>query len=343
MTTPTLKILIDVPVHQPGLDALRALPNVDVALCDPIAEEALVRPAALLADREILFCATPPANLDDMQALRWIQIGSSGFEHLIPLDLPARSIAATNARGVFDVPIAEWCVSMMVNLTRDLPGMFRNQQAGHWDRDAHFQTEVRGRTVGFWGYGGLARETARLAKAMGLRVHVLSRNGAGPQLDLYRVEGTGDPDGTLPDQVFDYTEKAAFLGSLDYLILALPLNASTRGMVTAEDLRALPNSAMLLNPARGPLVLEEALLQALREGWIAGAALDTHYHYPMPPDHPLWAMPNVIMTPHISGSTKGTHYLPRVWELLVKNVKRYQSGEPLLNVIDPKALQGGCS
>ena len=340
MTTPTLRILIDVPVHQPGLDALRALPNIDVALCDPIAEESLVRPADLLADREILFCATPPANLDDMKALRWIQITSSGFEHLIPLDLPARGVRTSNARGVFDVPIAEWCFAMMVNLARDLPRMYRNQQAGCWDRDAAFQSEIRGRTVGFWGYGGLARETARIAKCAGLRIHVLARNGVGPQPDLYRVPGTGDPDGVLPDEVFGLDRKDAFLSGLDFLIIALPLNDSTRGLVTAEDLKKLPTTALLLNPARGPIIQEAALLQALSEGWIAGAALDTHYHYPMPPDHPLWAMPNVIMTPHISGSTKSTRFPERVWDLFVQNVERMLRGDAPLNELAVDALGG---
>ena len=199
-------------------------------------------------------------NLDDMGRLRWIQIASSGFEHLVPLHLPAQEIRASNARGVFDIPIAEWCIAMMVNLTRDLPQLYRNQQAGHWDRDARFQTEIRGRTVGLWGYGGLARETARLAKALGLRVHVLARSGVRPQTNIYCVAGTGDPEGTLPDAVFRMEDKAAFLGSLDFLVMALPLNEQTRGIVTGEDLRALPPSAFVLNPARGPLIQEAALL-----------------------------------------------------------------------------------
>ncbi len=333
------KILIDVPVYAPGLAALKALPGVDVTVCDPIAEAAVARPPALVADKEILFCAAPPENMDDMTALCWTQIGSSGFEHLIPLNLPRRGVRASNARGVFDIPIAEWCIAMMVNLTRDLPQMMRNQQAGHWDRGVAFQKEMRGHTIGFWGYGGLCRETARIAKVMGLRVHVLARHGVQPKDGVYCVAGTGDPDGLLPDAVYGLDQKEAFLSGLDFLILGLPLNDHTRGLVTAADLQALPKTAMVLNPARGPLIQEEALLQALRDGWIAGAALDTHYYYPMPADHPLWSMPNVIMTPHISGSTKGTHYLERVWDLFVQNVIRYQAGTPLLNELDPTALK----
>jgi phosphoglycerate dehydrogenase-like enzyme len=332
------KILIDVPVYAPGLEKLKALPDVEVALCDPISEEAMRRSSALLSDVEILFCGTPPENLDDMGQLQWTQIASSGFEHLVPFDLPARDVRATNARGVFDIPIAEWCIAMMVNLTRDLPQMYRNQQAGHWDRGERFQTEIRGRTVGLWGYGGLGRETARLAKAMGLRVHVLARNGVHAQDGVYCVAGTGDPEGVLPDAVFGMDDKEAFLGGLDFLVMGLPLNAATQGMVTKKELRALPKTAFVLNPARGPLIEESALLHALWEGWIAGAALDTHHHYPMPSDHPLWPMDNVIMSPHISGSTMSTHFPERVWDLFVQNVQRYQADAPLLNELDPTAL-----
>lgn len=333
-----MNIFIDTPIYEPGLARLKALPGVNVTIADPITDERVVRPADQLRDIDALFCADVPENLDDMKALKWIQITSSGFEHIIPHNFPSRGVCASNARGVFDVPIAEWCFSMMVNLARDLPQMYRNQQAGHWDRSAQFQTEIRGRTVGFWGYGGLARETARIAKFAGLKIHVLARNGATPQHELYRVPGTGDPDGVLPDQVFATEEKSEFLSGLDFLIIALPLNDSTRGLVTAADLCLLPKTAFLLNPARGPIIQEEALLQALNEGWIAGAALDTHYHYPMPPEHPLWKMPNVIMTPHISGSTKSTRFPERVWDLFVQNVERVLRGDGPLNEIESNAL-----
>ena len=116
---------------------------------------------------------------------------------------------------------------------------------------------------------------------------------------------------------------AEFLPHLDYLILTMPLTLATRGIIGERELRMLPPTAVLLNPARGPLVEEAALLAALREGWIAGAALDAHYQYPLPPEHPLWSMPNVILTPHTSGSsgdglassTYGSS-LPRTWSVI---------------------------
>jgi phosphoglycerate dehydrogenase-like enzyme len=229
---------------------------------------------------------------------------------------------------------------MMVNLARDFRQMNRNQEAAVWDRSAIFQREIRGLTVGLWGYGGIGRETARLARQMGLRVHVQARSGVGPRGDIYTVPGTGDPEGILPDRVFRAGEELEFLKGLDFLILALPLTPATDGLIGERELRALPPHAFVLNPARGPIIKEAALLRALREKWIAGAALDTHYHYPMPPDHPLWKFPNVIFTPHISGSSLSPNFKTRLWEIFSINVERFARGEALLNALTPAQLAG---
>lgn len=195
-------------------------------------------------------------------------------------------------------------------------------------------------TLGLWGYGGLGRETARLAKLMGMRVHVLARRGVHPAPNLYRVSGTGDPEGTLPDRVFSAKDAQQFLSELDFLILAMPLTPLTEGLIGEKELQALPRSAFVLNPARGPLIQEQALLRALREGWIAGAALDTHYQYPLPPDHPLWSLPNVILTPHISGTSLPPIFRTRVWDLFLKNVRLFLQGDVLLNELTDEQLRG---
>jgi phosphoglycerate dehydrogenase-like enzyme len=229
---------------------------------------------------------------------------------------------------------------MMVTLARDARQMIRNQEATIWDRSAMFQREIRGLTVGFWGYGGIGRETARLARSLGLKVHVLARGGVGPRTDVYTVPGTGDPEGVLPDRVFRAGEELTFLGGLDFLVVALPLTKATDGLIGERELRALPPTAFVLNPARGPIIRQDALLRALREKWIAGAALDTHYHYPMPPDHPLWKFPNVIFTPHISGSSLSPRFKERLWDIFSINVGRYERGEPLLNELTAAQLAG---
>jgi phosphoglycerate dehydrogenase-like enzyme len=135
----------------------------------------------------------------------------------------------------------------------------------------------------------------------------------------------------LPDRVFTAGQEMEFLSGLDFLILALPHTKQNTGMIGVRELQALPKTAYVLNPARGPIIQEEALLTALRQGRIAGAALDTHFAYPLPPEHPLWRFPNVILTPHISGADHSRHFPDRICDLFVRNVERLLNGQPLLN------------
>jgi phosphoglycerate dehydrogenase-like enzyme len=341
-----MKIAIDMPAFEPGLNALKSLGGIAVELLPeqrplsgPVLEATRVVDARI-ADANVLFCTHPPRDLDAMTALQWVQISSTGYSQLFRHRLPERGIRATNSRGCFDVPIAEWNVAMMVNLARDLRQMIRNQDAAVWSSTAVFQREIRGLTVGLWGYGGIARETARLSRQLGLRVHVLTRRGVGPRHATYVVPGTGDPEGILPHRVFTAGQELEFLAGLDFLIVGLPLTAATDGLIGERELRALRRTAFVLNPARGPIIAEAALLRALDEGWIAGAALDTHYKYPLPPEHPLWKKPNVILTPHISGSFLSPHFGERLWDLFIQNVGRFSRGEELLNELSPAELSG---
>lgn len=327
-------------VYPPALEALQKLPGIELDVLNEPATVARPLPAERLRDCAVLFCTVPPTNHREMAQLKMIQISSAGYTQLIGQGFEERAVKACNALGVFDVPIAEWNIAMMVDLARNLRQMIRNQETQTWDRAAQFQTEIRGSVVGIWGYGGIGRETARLAKTMGMRVHVLTRSGVGKRENVYCVPGTGDVEGILPDRVFVYRDKEAFLKGLDFLIMAVPQTPNTEGMVGEEELRMLKPAAFLLNPARGPLIKEGALLRALNEGWIAGAALDTHYHYPMPADHPLWRLKNVILTPHISGSSASPHFLERVWDIFFQNVQRLMDDTSLLNQLTASALKG---
>ena len=336
-----IKLLIDVPVDQAALEQLRASGQFDIDILDPPAERPRAVDADRLRDVDVLFCAHPPTNFDDMRSLKLIQLASTGYSQLFPFNLPSRGIRATNARGCFDVPIAEWVVSMMVNLVRDLRQMIRNQEQAIWDRGAIFQREMRGMTVGLWGYGGIGREVARLSKQMGLNVHVLTRSGRiAPRGGIYHVPGTGDPQGILPDRIFSSSQAKDFLSGLDFLVIAVPLTKSTDGMIGESELRALPPTAYLLNPARGPIAQERALLRALQERWIAGAALDTHYQYPLPAEHSLWRMPNVILTPHIAGSSLSQRFKERMCDIFRQNVLQFANGESLLNELSEPDLLG---
>jgi phosphoglycerate dehydrogenase-like enzyme len=335
------KILIHGAVDQPGLTQLTDLTSEPFLVLEANMEEKdWVVPDEAVGQVTVMLSTHSPRNLAAMSKLAFWQIGSVGFTQLVGLGLPQRGVRVSNARGVFDVPIGEWNVAMMINLARNLRGMIRNQEQGIWDAGAQFQQEINGAVVGIWGYGGIGRETARLCRALGMRVHVLSRQGVTARENVYCLPGTGDPDGRYPHRVFLYHERFDFLQGLDFLIIAIPLTDSTRGLIGAAELAAVPRHAFVLNPARGPIIQEEALLAALREGQIAGAALDTHYYYPMPPEHPLWYLSNVIMTPHISGSSLNDRFNGRIWAIFVENARRYLAGEPLLNELIAPELNG---
>ena len=332
-------VLVDLETHPDALRRLQAIPGIHVKIEDPSSKSRHL-PVDLIHDVHILFCRFLPSNLTEMKSLELIQLASAGYGQIYGFPLVELGVRVCNGRGIFDTAIAEWNVAMMINLARDLRTLIHHQEAGVWDRSAIFQREIRGMVAGIWGYGGIGRETARLVKALGLEVHVMSRKGIGPAHNIFQVPGTGDAECKLPDRVYVTGQETDFLMGLDFLILSLPLTKTSEGIVGVPELRALPRSAFVLNPARGPLIEEGALLTALRQHWIAGAALDTHYHYPMPSDHPLWRFQNVIMTPHISGSDKNPHFLERSWEILHQNIERFLSHKTLLNELSRSQLQG---
>lgn len=327
-----VRVLCDVPLEEMAVRQMQALPGVTLQMI-ALHEKAWDLPGEAMRDAEILLCKQPPRDLDALTHLKMVQISTVGYDHLRQRGYGDSPIRFCNARGVFDTGIGEWNLAMMISLVRDLRGMLRNQDEARWDRDSRFQQEIRGQTVGLWGYGGIGRETARLAKAFGMTVHVMTRTGVRPRLNTYVETGTGDPEGVLPDRVFSAGEELHFLSGLDFLILALPHTRQSDGMIGERELQALPRKAFLLNPARGPIIQEKAMLRALSEGWIAGAALDTHFAYPLSPEHSLWRMANVILTPHISGADKARGYPRRIADLCLQNVTRYLEGRPLLNEI----------
>ena len=189
-----MRILVDFDTTPDALEKLQAIPGVQVDVVDnPGMDKAQTHPTPLLAEADLLLCMLPPTNIAEMSKLRFIQISSSGYTQLFGLGLVEKGVRASNARGVFDVPIAEWNLAMMINLHRDLRRMIRNQEAGLWEKSERFQRSVRGKVVGLWGYGGIARETARQARALGMTVHTLTRSGVHSRTDIYCKPGTGDP------------------------------------------------------------------------------------------------------------------------------------------------------
>lgn len=338
-----LTILLSITESPAGIEQIRQrCPDCEIRLAPWITDPQAKLDPALMKGVDVFLCEVPPANFEDFDSLRWMQITSAGYSHIVHLPLVERGIRVTNGLGNFDGPIAEWNLLMMLFWRRHMIEQIANQKAHKWDPAAHFQSDLFGSTIGFYGYGGIARETARLAKAMHLKIWVMTRDGAIKKRPLtYCVEGTGDPEGILPDRVFDPSQMEEFLGGLDYFLITMPLTDSTRGLIGEKELRQLRPDAVLINPARAQIIEEEVFIRCLKEKWIRGASLDVHYAYPLPPDHPLWDMPNLIMTPHISGSSMSPHFLTRIYDIFSRNLVRYASSEPLLNELTETQLRGG--
>jgi phosphoglycerate dehydrogenase-like enzyme len=340
MTTP-LTIVVSIAVCEEAFARIREIDPGGEIRVSPAIHEGDVMPPALMRGANVLLCEDPPANFADFDRLQWMQLTSAGYSHILKLPIIERGIRVTNGLGNFDSPIAQWNVLMMLLWERDMLAQLANQKNRIWDRGARFQGDLYGRTVGFYGYGGIARETARLAKAMHMNVWAMTRSGTlKKRHDVYCTKGTGDPEGQLPDRVFSPTQMPEFLRGLDYFIVAMPLTPATEGLIGERELRMLSPKAVLINPARAPIVQRQALERCLREKWIRGASFDVHYQYPLPSEDPMWELPNLILTPHISGCVASPHFVSRIYDIFSQNCERYLVGKALLNELSHDQLQG---
>lgn len=331
MPDPRRHVLVAEPVDVAALQELRERwPDLVVRCRDAISPGEILAETEI-ADCTVLFADHCPANVAVMRRLRWIQLGSAGYQQLAGMPLPD-GVRVTNASGVNDIPIAEWCVLMMLTFVRDFVGMLGDQRDRTWSRDVRYQAELRGRRVGVFGYGSIGREVSRLSRSLGLEVWALSRSGFAPAVNRWSTPPPVPVDDG-PVRTFTPAELREFLAGLDFLVITAALNKTTAGCFGTTELGWLPPHAVLLNPARAHIVDETALLTALHAGTVAGAALDSHYREPMPDEDPFWSAPNTVVTPHVSGSTGSTHYVPRLWELFSANVDRFLTGRPLLNEI----------
>ena len=255
--------------------------------------------------------------------VRWIQATSSGIGQYVARMGYATSMPETTfttARGVHAQPLAEFCVMAMLAFRKKLFPTLQAQRDHHWERFA--STDLRGRTIVIVGIGRVGREIARLTRAFGMRVVGVKRSTAGVT-----------PAELHLDELFGPGELHAALGQAEHLVLIAPHTAETARMIGAAELALLPEGAVFINIARGALVDEKALVEALRSGRLAGAALDVFAHEPLPPDSPLWSLDNVIVSPH-SASTSDRENA-RITDLFCANLRRFLNGQPLENCYDP--------
>ncbi|WP_168588834.1 D-2-hydroxyacid dehydrogenase [Saccharopolyspora sp. ASAGF58] len=249
-------------------------------------------------------------------ALRWLHAASAGVDHLLFPALRDSEVLLTNSRGVFDRPMAEYVLGAVLTFAKDLHTTLRLQDRKQW---RHRVTErIEGKNALVVGTGPIGRAIARQLTAAGLSV-----SGAG------RVGRSGDPDF---GDVHASSDLAHVIGAFDYVVLAAPLTEQTKGLVDAEVLAHCRPGARLINVGRGELVAETDLIAALRAGKLAGAALDVFETEPLPETSPLWELPNVLVSPHMSGDTVG--WVDELVNLFLTNLRSYTDGTQLRNVVD---------
>lgn len=255
--------------------------------------------------------------------LRWVHASGHAVGHFPLAELAARRVMVTNSRGIQSVPIAEHVMACLLALARRLPWTLRDQQHRAW-RPNELTGDaspwlVSGRTIGVIGVGTLGEAIAVRAKAFGMRVMGMRR----------------DPARGMPaefDEVVGPVERDRFLAASDVIVVAAPLTAETNRLLDAGAIAAMKRGAIVINVARGQLIDEEALADALESGRLGGAALDVFTTEPLPPSSRLWSLPNVIVTPHTSGFRTG--HFDAVIDLFAENLRRYERGTGLLNVVD---------
>lgn len=296
----------------------------DVAFDSPRDQAEVDR--ALPEAEVVLGWAVRPENFRSAKHLRWIQVTAAGVGHMLFPEMVESDVVVTNGRGIHAVAMAEHTIGVILAFVRKLHLARDEQHRKHWTQkelwaDTPAFGELGGRTLGLVGLGSVGEEIAVRARALGLGVIAVRKHprpGPGPADEQWGPERLGD-----------------LLARADFVALAAPLTAETRGLIGREQLARMKPGAVLVNLGRGGLVEEDALIESLRAGRIAGAALDVFREEPLPASSPLWEMPQVILTPHVSGL--GPRYWERAMDLFARNLQAWRADEPLINVVDKRA------
>jgi D-2-hydroxyacid dehydrogenase (NADP+) len=274
---------------------------------------------ALLAVTEIIYGFRLPENvIARAPKLRWFQTMSAGVDRFLDDNFRKSSVIMTSVSGIHATPIGEFVLQLMLMFAKQAPLAFQQKQQRQWK--SFLAMELRSRIIGIVGLGHIGREVARLAKAFGMRV-VATRRSAGKSQRARYV-----------DRLFAPGQLLQLLAESDFVVLTLPLTKETHRIIGEAELRSMKPTAYLINIARGNLIDEEALVQALEEHRIAGAGLDVFATEPLPAGSRLWELPNVIISPHIAGGMED--YVDRATEVFAENLRRYLGGKRLINVVD---------
>ena len=269
----------------------------------------------------------PAEVLEAGQGLEWVHSGAAGVGNSLGPAMLDRDVLFTNSAGIHAAPVAETVLGMLLHFARGLDIAVRAQREREWSAPSYWAAdapvgELAGATVGIVGYGGIGREVARRVAALGSRVVAARRRGGARAGEAHEVYvGARGVDRVVVEA--------------DHLVLAVPETALTRDMMNRRRLASMKPGSVLVNVARGRLVDEEALLEALDSGHLRGAGLDVFNREPLPAGHPFYAHPKVLVMPHVSATTR--RFWERETELIADNIGRFVRGEPLRNLVDKVA------
>ncbi len=275
----------------------------------------------LLSKADIIFGYRPPVNLlARAPRLKWFQTMLAGVDHILTDDFVQSPVILTNTSGIHATPVSEVALEMMLLLAKQAIPCFQMKQEKKWK--PFLPALLRSKTVGIVGLGSIGREVARLAKGFGMRVIATRRSAR-------KVTRTRYVDALLPAK-----QLPVLLSESDFVVLVLPLTRETDKLIGEREFRTMKSTAFLINVGRGRTVDEEALVRSLEEHRIAGAGLDAVSTEPLPADSRLWELPNVFISPHVSGRME--NYSTVTTELFCENLRRYISGKKLLNMVNKK-------
>lgn len=278
---------------------------------------------AEIADRRlkhavIAYGIPPIPQLEKATNLRWIQLLSAGVPAALCPEAKARHVAVTNLAGLYGPTIAEHALAMMLIVSRNLQLVLTNQQARRWDRSvAQSMADLHGKTLAIVGLGNIGQNIARLAKGCGMRVIGCRRR---PRCTPY------------VDRLCACADLKEMLGEADYVAVAAPLTKQTEGMLGPAEFQAMKRGVRYICVSRGPIAQEAALMAALQSGHVAAAGLDVFAVEPLAPEHPFWTMPQVFVSPHVSGETVNNSALPA--ERFTRNLRAWLAGRELEGVVD---------
>ncbi len=312
-----MRIVLCYPVEPRHLEQIQAAwPAAEVV------DAGQERIAAELLDADI-YCghAKVPVPWDEVVAagrLRWIQSSAAGLDHCLVPSVVGSDILVSSASGVLAKQVADHTIALLAGMLRDLPTFFHAQQRREFVRRP--TRDLHGARIGIVGLGGNGRVLARLLKAF--------------DTTIVATDWFPENKPDYVDELLSADELDAMLPKIDALILAAPLTDQTRAMIDERRLRMLPAEAVLVNVARGPLVVEDDLAQVLKSGHLWGAAIDVTAEEPLPPGSPLWEVPNLIITPHVGGQRASR--IDDMTNLFCSNLQRFQDGELLINRVDKR-------